>query len=168
VRVRHLPTREHTRVAGLYPPANLPAGKKPYPCPHLVGTRGYWVYPCPQRGMRIEEEVTRAGPPPPATAASTTDPPAAASSPFVLVFPNVTASSQFGLVPVRRRGRRPRGWWRNRRRQRAAAWGAGSRMVRRVSRAVCPRARLAGGGCPLPASGRPTLDATPPGALERK
>jgi hypothetical protein len=28
VRVRHLPAREHTHAAGLYPPANVPAGKK--------------------------------------------------------------------------------------------------------------------------------------------
>jgi hypothetical protein len=33
VRVRHLPAREHTHTAGLYPPANVPAGKKIIPVP---------------------------------------------------------------------------------------------------------------------------------------
>jgi hypothetical protein len=49
VRVGHLPAREHTRVAGLYPPANVPAGKKCYPYLHPAGTRGYRVYLFPQR-----------------------------------------------------------------------------------------------------------------------
>jgi hypothetical protein len=47
VRVRHLPAREHTRAAALYPPASIPAGEKSCPCPHPADIRGYRVYPHP-------------------------------------------------------------------------------------------------------------------------
>jgi hypothetical protein len=47
VRVRHLPAREHTRAATLYPPASIPVGEKSCPCPHPADIRGYRVYPHP-------------------------------------------------------------------------------------------------------------------------
>jgi hypothetical protein len=58
VRVGHLPAREHTCAAGLYPPANVAAGKKILPVPAPNGYPRVSGLPVPAKTKHINIHIS--------------------------------------------------------------------------------------------------------------
>jgi hypothetical protein len=145
VRVGHLPACEHTRAASLYPPANVPAGKNPYLYPHPAGTRGYRVYPCPQKKLcRAEQGAGHWSARPLELDGDARAP----IGPLGLGLGSgsgrraVTAqcSGEESVGPstqqlVAQQAKVAGSWWHGGQRRRAAAWGLGSREPRGAPRA---------------------------------